>query len=120
MATIAEMEETLKIRSWGRWAYWNAYMEVGIKIPAWAKDYRPPWPESPSPQPPYISEEDAASLDNLICFLPEDMRDVLKAIYVHGMTSRQAAASLGKSRHSIEQARDAALNRLYGALAMRA
>lgn len=112
-----DMAEILMLPSWGRVRRENPDRLLGYSRQIWQELYDSGYQEEPEEAPPPpISEDHADLLDREILKLERDLQKTLIALYVRGKSLNAAPRVLGKSRHAVIQDRDAAINRLYGAL----
>lgn len=114
--TTAQLEETLKIRSWGKWAKPRIERELGAKCPWWVDLMKEGWRESSRDYVEPITDEYGLMLDRMISATGEESRLILTSLYCFGYGVNLIASNSRYSKYDVRSIRDSALNQLYGAL----
>lgn len=108
----SELEEVIKIRSWGFWAKETSRG----RYPPWVYEMQKDYNRLHSSLPEPISEEYAARLDGMIAKLPDRQKGALIGLYVGLRGVNELARIMNTTKYVIRNERDAALHILYGAL----
>lgn len=97
---LRNIEDTLRIKSWGKWAS-EGIKSGKIASPPWAKQYQAPWKDDPDELLVPIDDDYGMRLDKEMLGLEEKQRKMIVMIYVWKMPVTSIAKALNTRRQSV-------------------